>query len=165
MTIEDARLSLHDGASDATLALEGLWFNGDLRSLVGPARGEGGFTAAGERYGYRLSANRLGEDGSLKVRLGLDPSDHPFAIEADGAIRVESGSPRFDGTLTLSRLAAMAGSNGRGSVAVPWRASAKVKAAPDHALFEQLEYTYGPDDRALKLAGTADFHFGNASAP
>src|SRR5262249_54361619 len=28
------------------------------------------------------------------------------------------------------------------------------------ALFEQLEYTYGPDDRALKLNGTADFRFG-----
>ncbi len=72
------------------MALEGLWFNGDLRSLLGPARGEGGFIAAGERYGYRLSANRLGEDGSLKLRLGLDPSDHPLAIEADGAIRVEA---------------------------------------------------------------------------
>src|SRR5204862_143905 len=51
--------------------------------------------------------------------------------------------------------------HGRGTVAVPWRASAKVKAAPSHALFEQLEYTYGPEARALKLTGTAEFRFGN----
>ena len=51
---------------------------------------------------------------------------------------------------------AVAGADGRGTVAVPWRASAKVKAAPSHALFEQLEYTYGPEARALKLTGTAE---------
>ena len=43
---------------------------------------------------------------------------------------------------------------------MPWRASAKVKATPAHALFEQLEYTYGPEERALKLSGTADLQFG-----
>src|SRR5205085_12085241 len=103
--------------------------------------------------------SRAGEDG-IKVRLGLDPSDRPLAIEADGALRFEDNSPRFDGSLTVSRLATAAGAVGRGSVAGPWRATAKVKAAPDRALFEQLEYTYGTDDRALKLTGTADLHFG-----
>src|SRR5205085_11873636 len=103
--------------------------------------------------------SRAGEDG-IKVRLGLDPSDRPLAIEADGALRFEDNSPRFDGSLTVSRLATAAGAVGRGSVAGPWRATAKVKAAPDRALFEQLEYTYGPEERALKLTGTADLHFG-----
>ena len=37
-----------------------------------------------------------------------------------------------------------------------------MKAAPDRALFEQLEYTYGPEDRALKLTGTAEFRFGKS---
>jgi len=161
IAIENARVVLTDRASGANIGLEGLWFRGELRSLMGPAKGEGGFTAAGERYGYRLAVSKPGDDG-LKVRLGLDPSDHPFAIEADGALKLEENSPRFDGTLTVSRLAAAAGASGRGSVAVPWRASAKVKAAPDRALFEQFEYSYGAEDRALKLAGTADFRFGKA---
>jgi large subunit ribosomal protein L24 len=43
---------------------------------------------------------------------------------------------------------------------VPWRAAAKVKAAPTQALFEQIEYTYGPEERALRLTGTAEFRFG-----
>ena len=43
---------------------------------------------------------------------------------------------------------------------MPWRASAKVKAAPQQALFEQLEYQYGPDERAIRLNGTAELRFG-----
>ncbi len=63
--------------------------------------------------------------------------------------------------MTLSRLAAVgSGVRGRGTVAVPWRATAKVKAAPTHALFEQLEYSYGPEARAIRLTGTAEFRFG-----
>src|ERR1051325_10646780 len=159
IAIGGARVSLKDRASGAILGLEGLWCRGELRSLIGPAKGEGGFTAAGERYGYRLAASKLGEDG-VKLRLGLDPSDRPLSIEADGALKLEDNSPRFDGALTISRLAAAAGASGRGAVAIPWRATAQVKAAPDRALFEQLEYSYGAEDRALKLTGTADFHFG-----
>ena len=159
VAIEDGRLAVADAASGATVSLRGLWFNGELRSLLGPAKGEGGFISAGERYGYRLSASRVGEDGSVKLRLGLDPSDRPLAVEADGALRLEENSPRFEGTLTLAR-PAVAGADGRGAVAVPWRVTAKVKAAPTHALFEQLEYSYGPEARALKLTGTAEFRFG-----
>src|SRR4051812_23915282 len=48
IAIEDAGIALRDAASGANLALEGFWFRGDLRSLLGPAKGEGGFTAAGE---------------------------------------------------------------------------------------------------------------------
>ncbi len=160
VAIEDGRLAFADAASGTTISLQGLWFNGELRSLLGPAKGEGGFISAGERYGYRLAAGRLGEDGSVKLRLGLDPADRPLAIEADGALRLEDSSPRFDGTLTLSRLAATGGASGRGTVGVPWRATAKVKAAPTQALFEQIEYTYGPEERALRLTGTAEFRFG-----
>ena len=48
----------------------------------------------------------------------------------------------------------------QGDVAEPWRISARVKANAATALFEQVEYQYGPDDRALKLAGTAEAKFG-----
>jgi len=160
IAIEDGRIALRDGASGIDTALEGFWFKGDLRSLLGPAKGEGGFIAANERYGYRLAASRVGEDGSVKLRIGLDPADRPVSIEVDGALRLEESSPRFDGTLTLARPVAVAGADGRGTVAVPWRATAKVKAAPTHALFEQLEYSYGPEARAIKLTGTAEFRFG-----
>ena len=161
VAIEDGHLNFADAGERRTgLRSTGFWFKGDLRSLLGPVKGEGGFVSAGERYGYRVAASRIGDDGSVKVKLGIDPADHPLAIEADGALRLEENAPRFDGTLTLSRPAAMARADGRGSVAVPWRASAKVKAAPQQALFEQLEYQYGPDERAIRLNGTAELRFG-----
>ena len=159
--IEDGQLKLSDGASGKETALENFWFKGDVRSLIGPAKGEGGFISAGERYGYRFAASRVGEDGAVKLKLSVDPTDQPVAIEAEGALRLEENAPRFDGTLTLSRPAAIARSERRGAVATPWRASAKVKATPAQALFEQLEYQYGPDDRAIRLTGTAELRFGD----
>ena len=162
LALESGRLTFSDAASGTSVTLEGLWFNGDVRSLFGPAKGEGGFTAAGERYGYRVSAGRIGDDGAIKVRLGLDPADHPLSIVADGALRMENNAPRFEGTLALARPVAVASPNGRGVIETPWRVTSKVRATPAQALFEQLEYQYGPDDRALKLAGTAEFRFGSA---
>lgn len=158
--IEDGRLSLSDGASGTQAALQGFWFKGEVRSLLGPAKGEGGFISSGERYSYRASASRLSDDGAVRVRLGIEPADHPLAVETEGAVRLEDGAPRFEGALTLSRPAAVGRAEGRGQVAVPWRATAKVKASPAQALFEQLEYQYGPDERAIRLTGTAELRFG-----
>jgi uncharacterized protein involved in outer membrane biogenesis len=159
ISLEDGRIAVWDGASGTRTALEGFWFKGDLRSLLGPVKGEGGFTAAGERYGYRVSSGRF-DDGAMKLKLGLDPVNQPLAIEADGALRFDNGSPHFDGTLNLSRPVVTAAAGGRGTVAVPWRASAKVKAEPARALFEQVEYVYGPEASAIRLTGTAEFRFG-----
>ncbi len=158
VAIEEGRVRFADGTSGIRVDLQGFWFKGDLRSLIGPAKGEGGFTSAGERYAYRLATSRAGDDG-MRVKIGLDPSDHPLAIEAEGALRLEDNSPRFEGALTLARPAAIA-RGGRGTAMVPWRATSKLKAAPAQALFEQLEFQYGPDERAVRLAGTAELRFG-----
>jgi large subunit ribosomal protein L24 len=158
VSFEDGRVVFSDGASGTRAALEGVWFKGDLRSLLGPVKGEGGFTSAGERYGYRISSGRRGDDGTMKLKLGLDPVNQPLAIEADGTLRFDDSSPHFDGMLTVSRPVVAAAA--RGAVAVPWRASAKVKAEPARALFEQIEYTYGPEASAIRLTGTAEFRFG-----
>jgi uncharacterized protein involved in outer membrane biogenesis len=156
VAIEDGRIHFTDAASTTSATAENFWFKGDLRSLIGPVRGEGGFALAGDRYGYRIGASRVGPDGAIKLRLGVDPADHPVVIEADGALRLESGSPQFDGALTVARTA----NEGRGSVAVPWRTSAKVKASAARVLFEQVEYTYGPEARAIRLTGTAELQLG-----
>ena len=54
--IEDGRLSLSDGASGTQAALQGFWFKGDVRSLLGPAKGEGGFISS--RRALQLSRRR-----------------------------------------------------------------------------------------------------------
>ena len=97
LSIEGGRAILTDAASGSRLVLDKFEFKGDVRSLAGPAKGEGSFVVAGQHYPYRFSASRLNDDGSIKVRLALDPIDRPFTAEADLSIRIENGVPQFEG--------------------------------------------------------------------
>jgi len=160
LTVEDGRAVLADAASGTRVVLEKLWFRGDLRSLIGPVKGEGAFVAGDEVYGYRVSAGRLGDDG-IKLRLGLDPSDRPLTIEADGILAPERGAPRFEGTISLARIAGLARVSGQPLVNEPWRVTGRVKATQASALLDQFDVQYGPEERALRLTGTAEMKFGS----
>jgi large subunit ribosomal protein L24 len=161
IAIEDGRAILSDQASAASLVLDKFWFNGDVRSLAGPFKGEGGFIAGGERYGYRLATGRIGEDG-LKLKLNLDPSERA-AVEADGMLRITSGAPQFEGTLAVGRPAGVVLARGRAVSSEAWRLSSRVKLAPEGGLLDQIEVQYGTDERAIKLTGTAQVKFGQAA--
>src|SRR5437879_184752 len=68
-SIENGRAVLTDAASGAHTTLEQLWFKGDVRSLVGPFKGEGAFVSAGQLYGYRVSGGRRGDDGTVRLHV------------------------------------------------------------------------------------------------
>src|SRR5205085_8226900 len=53
------------------------------------------------------------------------------------------------------------GQKGRGNDP-PWRIAAKVKADYSAARLEQIETSFGPEERALKLSGNGDIRFGVA---
>jgi uncharacterized protein involved in outer membrane biogenesis len=160
LAIEDGRATLTEAASASRLVLEKFWFNGDMRSLLGPVKGEGGFSLNDERHAYRLTAGRVADDGGIRVRLTVDPSERPVNAEVDGTLRFEQGGPRFEGALTLAKLSGVALAKGRAIMSEPWRATMRVRTGASNALFEQIEVQYGPEDRALKLAGTAELKFG-----
>jgi uncharacterized protein involved in outer membrane biogenesis len=160
LAIEDGRAVLIDIGSSTRRVLTNLWFRGDVKSLLGPYKGEGGFAIEHARYGYRVSTGRLGEDG-VRVKLGID-TDRPMSIESDGMLRFEQGSPRFEGAVTLTRPVDPLATASAGPVADPWRASVRVKASPAGAVLDQVEVLYGVEDRAIKLIGTAEFTFGAA---
>lgn len=162
IAVEDGRIALRDEASGSSLVLETLTFRGDVRSLAGPVKGEGAFVSGGERYGYRLATGRWNEDG-LKLKLNLDPADRLATLEADGMLRLENAAPRFEGTMALAQPAAVKLSRGRAVASEPWRASAKVKLGANGGLLEQIELQYGPDERAIKLTGTAQVRLGKAA--
>jgi large subunit ribosomal protein L24 len=162
LRIDDGRAAITDARSGAGTVLEKLNFNGELRSLVGPVKGEGGFSIEGERYSYRVSAGRADADGA-KLKVALEPSQHPLTMEADGTLRVENSAPAFDGSFTLARPAGIAPSSGRGVAAVPWRASGRVKVTSGNALFEQVEVQYGSEGRAIKLSGVAQMKLGKGA--
>src|SRR5262249_35215024 len=92
LEIVDGLASFVDAASGARLLLEKLEFRGELRSLIGPVKGEGAFVLAGVSYPYRIAAGRAGETG-VRMRLSVDPIDR-LAIDADALVVVERGVPR-----------------------------------------------------------------------
>lgn len=159
LSIEDARLSLTDAASGRRIALDKLWFGGEVRSLGGAFKGDGAFVLDGRLYGYRISSFRT-EEGDARVKLNLEPSDARVSADAEGMLSLAQGVPRFEGSLTLVRLAGVAGAGGAAQLQEPWRVASRVTVTPASALFEQLEFQYGPDERAIKLSGAAEFGFG-----
>jgi uncharacterized protein involved in outer membrane biogenesis len=156
LEIEDGRATLADAASGARLVLDKLEFNGQVRSLLGPVKGEGAFAIDGQHYPFRLAVSRPADDGGVKVRLNVDPIDHPRTIDVEGTISVERGRPSFEGTLQVGRPA------GRGpdGVIESWRVASHVRINGTAAVLDQVDLQYGADERAVRLKGDARLSFG-----
>jgi uncharacterized protein involved in outer membrane biogenesis len=156
LDVEGGRLLIRHTASASSLALDGVSFRGDLRSLIGPIKGEGDFSLSGKRYGYRVSSSRATDDGAMRVRLSLLPGSEPVSADADGLVRVDSEGLKFDGTLNMGRQGEVVLIDGRARRAEGWRLSGKLKADARNASLEQLELQYGAEERAIKLGGGAE---------
>ncbi len=157
--VEDARLTLVHAASNRRFVLDKLWFDGEVRSLAGSFRGEGAFVSDKDLYGYRINTTRQ-ESGNIRVRFNLDPSERALTAEGDGVVTLDDNIPKFDGGVTFIRPVGTMLASGRAVVNEPWRLTARVKADSGSAAFEQIDFQYGPEDRALKLNGAADLKLG-----
>jgi uncharacterized protein involved in outer membrane biogenesis len=152
------RIALHDAASRGTLELNDIAFSGDVRSLAGAIRGDGNFTFEGSRYPFRISSGQGPDGNGTRLHLNIDPGERAFAADLEGVLNFEARAPRFEGAVTLS---APAVPKGRVDVAsLPWRIAAKVRTDYSAARLEQIEVSYGAEERALKLAGNGDVRFG-----
>ena len=60
----------------------------------------------------------------------------------------------------MSRPAGSVKASGKAMVHEPWKLTSKVKANAQSALLEQIEFQYGPEQRAAKLDGAAEIKFG-----
>jgi large subunit ribosomal protein L24 len=159
-TVEDGRVTLSDAASGSRLVLDKLDFSGDVRSFAGPFRGEGAFVVRGEPYAYRISGGRVDEDGGLKLKLGVEPTNYPLTTDLDGTLRFDAGAPQFDGTLSAARPVGVTLPNGERVMSDPWQLAGKVHATAASASLEDLALQYGPDERAVNFAGKAKLTFG-----
>jgi AsmA family/AsmA-like C-terminal region len=160
LTVEDGRVVFSDTASGSQLALEKLSFKGDIRSLLGPFNGEGAFVAGGEAFSFRISGGRAGDDGSLKLRLGVDPADRPLTTEIEGLLGFERGVPKFDGTFSAARPVGVTLAGGKRVMSDPWHLIGKVQATPAAVKLEELALQYGPEERAVVFTGNADLKLG-----
>ncbi|MGB7576578.1 MAG: AsmA family protein [Pseudolabrys sp.] len=163
LSIEDGTVILTNEANGASVTLGRVSFNGEARSLVGPVKGEGAVTIAGQLYPYRVALGRLSDDGTLKLHVNIDPVYRPLGIEADGALAFAGGEPHFDGMVSLSRPVSIdvrGAAQPAQTLSQPWRVSGKIKATGQSALMENVEFQYGSEEQGLKLTGVADFKFG-----
>jgi large subunit ribosomal protein L24 len=160
LTVTHGRIAFSDVMSGARLALDDVTLNGDVRSLLGPFKADGTFTAKGGSYGFRVSGSHRADDGGMKLRLAVDAAEQALAFESDGTIWIDAGSPRYDGSVSLSRVVGTALPDGKLAMNEPWKITSKLKATSGSALFEQLEFSYGPEVRAVRLTGTAIMDFG-----
>jgi large subunit ribosomal protein L24 len=160
LQIQDGKAVLADAASDTRLALDHVEFKGELRSLAGPVKGEGSFAIGGQRFPYRLSTSRIADDGGMKVRLALAPADYPLAADVDVTVWTDAAKPRYEGNVQFSRPVARAPAGAQSPIVESWRVSARVEGDSSAAVLEQVEFQYGPDDRAIKLKGDAKLTLG-----
>jgi large subunit ribosomal protein L24 len=160
LSIENGTILLSDEANGASVMLEKVWFLGDLRSMLGPIKGEGAATIAGEMVPFRLSTGRADPDGGLKLRLNLDPTNTPLNVEADGVLTVSADTPRFEGSVNFARPVGIAKRSSDALITQPWHVRTKIKATPASALMESIDFQYGSDQQGVKLSGTAEFRFG-----
>ncbi|HEV7822076.1 MAG TPA: AsmA family protein, partial [Burkholderiales bacterium] len=146
------RVKVHDAASGADYAVNDIVFSGDVRALGSNMRGEGSFAASDVRQPFRLVMSQTQDNKGTRIRIDLDPAkDGAVSGGIDGALTFDKRTPRFDGAVTLTRQGDM-----------PWRVSAKTKAAPAGASFEQADIVYGSDETGLKLTGSGDVSFGKS---
>jgi large subunit ribosomal protein L24 len=153
------RVTLHDAASRSTLELNDIAFSGDVRSLAGAVRGDGNFVLEGTRYPFRVSSGQSPDGNSTRVHLTIDPGQRPLSIDLEGQLSFEQRAPRFDGVAVLANPPPKKGAE---NAATPWRVSTRVKADHSGAQLDQIEASYGTENRAMKLAGAGDVRFGAA---
>jgi large subunit ribosomal protein L24 len=152
------RIALQDAASGGKLELTDIAFGGDVRSLAGSVRGDGNFVLSGTRYPFRVSSGQTPDGGGTRVHLTVDPGARGRSVDLDGVLSFDARAPRFDGAVSLAGPGGIKA--GTATADAPWRLSAKLKADPALARLEQLEASYGADETALKLSGSADVRFG-----
>lgn len=150
------RVALHDAASRSKLELNDIAFSGDVRSLAGAIRGDGNFMFDGNRYPFRISSGQSADGNGTRLHFNIDPGQRPVSADLDGILSFEARAPRFEGTVTLAGTPGQRG----GSDTPPWRIVAKLKSDYSAARLDQIEVSYGAEDRALKFAGNGDLRFG-----
>ena len=154
LTIEKGRVIVAGGPG-RSLLLDRLGFSGDVRSLLGPAKGEGSVAVDGESYLFSIVMGRAAADGAVKVRLLVDTLDHVRIGDVDSSIWTERGVPHFAGALQWSQAAgrSLQGFN------EPWRLSAKMRGDWTAAALEGINLQYGSEERAVQLRGNANLTF------
>ena len=151
------RIALHDAASRSTLELNDIAFSGDVRSLRrrDPRRRQL------HAVRHALSVSRFVRPGPRRQRHPPSPQHRSRPARVRGRSRRR---PEFRRARAALRRRGDACDAGRpeGQAATNRRGGSRPRSRPttSAARLEQIELSYGAEERALKLAGTGDIRFG-----
>jgi large subunit ribosomal protein L24 len=154
LAIEKGRVNLAGGPG-RSLLIDRLGFSGEVRSLLGPAKGDGSISVDGENYLFSIATGRVAADGAVKVRLLVDTVDHVRIGDVDSSIWIERGIPHFVGALQWSQ----PGGRSLQGFNELWRLSAKMRGDWTAAAVEGINLQYGSEERAVQLRGNANITF------
>ena len=158
--IQDGSIRYVDAPSGQDVTIEGVQLVGEARSVVGPFKAEGGLQVAGVPHTVKISTGSI-DAGQMKVKATFVPADRPMTIDFDGTLKVTGTKPSFVGLATVARPAL----NARGDKAPPeepWIVAARMTLTPEAMAADAVSIQVGPDERALKLTGTATAQLGKA---
>ncbi|WP_127090596.1 AsmA-like C-terminal region-containing protein [Aquabacter cavernae] len=153
VALENGTLTFIDRSADRTVDVSDVTLRGEMRAVSGPMRLEGEATAFGQRHGVRLSVGKPADEGA-RLRLITEAKAKALTTDLDGLLRLDRGTPRFEGRATLAR--------GGPPPALPWRISATAKLSPEALVAEGLDLSLGDEARPVQLAGSARLSFGRA---
>ena len=148
--MRDGALSIVDARSGETHRID----NGNLaisaRSLEGPFKATGSLTIDGEPFNVSIATGRAQRDLGLRIKGEVTPTDWPVNFAFDGMLNQFDAAPVFDGSFQIASIAVEEGDE------TSWAAEGDFTADIAEVAIPEFEFRYGPEDKRLSLAGSAD---------
>lgn len=150
VTITNGAISIVDARSGDVFRFE----NGNLslsaRSLAGPFKIDGSISHERSPYSVELATGRLQEDGAIRVKGRVTPSQYPVDLSLDGLVSHEDAAPRFEGGFDVASIQAP------DAVDNAWTMTGQLAADMTRFEVPEFEFHFGPQERQLSLTGKAD---------
>ncbi|PLX36447.1 MAG: hypothetical protein C0606_14255 [Hyphomicrobiales bacterium] len=156
--IVDGALRLSNAASGRVDEIRDIDLMVAARSLRGPFKADGGATIGGVRQTVSIATGATDETGRLRVKANVTPESGPASLLLDGPFGLTDGVPGYEGTFILDRPANEDPETG--TTELPWRADGNFAFSTEQLGIENLEITFGTEDRRLTLNGTASVGLG-----
>ncbi|MFC3692075.1 AsmA family protein [Chenggangzhangella methanolivorans] len=118
-------------------------------SLAGPYKFEGSAGPQERRIDLRLATARADASGALRVKLSANEAGRRTTLDADGLLKL-AARPGFEGRVAITRPARRDARDGDEI----WSASGSTKLEAGRLTVEALDLVYGPEDRAVRIAGS-----------
>ncbi len=101
ITVAEGRVRLRHALSGREHIVSEINAEIAARTLAGPWRLDGSMRLDGQAAAVTLSTGTVEDDGTLRLRARVRPSDRAFALETDGRARLHDGAASYDGRFKL----------------------------------------------------------------